>query len=138
MSACVPVGTFEQQNSGCCVLRCYPYGLVERQLGVVGASFAVTGDEFAEFGVDLVGSDDARVDRSAELHGARRRFGEDSRSCFDHHESVAEGCAVDLSRSGRVVSNRVHVRARGQPLAFHDGLVGMGGGAHDVGGTRAV
>ena len=39
------------------VLHGHPNGLVESQLRVIGAAFAVTGDEFSELGVDVVGRD---------------------------------------------------------------------------------
>ena len=88
--------------------------------------------------MDVVGGDEARLDRSPQLHGTGGRLGDGRDPGLDHEKGIADRLAVDLTCARRVVPDRVHMRARGQPVATQHGRLGMGGGADDVGGADGV
>ena len=120
------------------VLHGHPNGLVESQLRVIGAAFAVAGDEFAELGVDVVGRDHSGVDSPAQLGGTGRRRSEDGVPRLDHQEGIVDSLGVDLAGSRQCCIRR---SSRGSPApasAMDDRLVGVGRGAHDICTTHGV
>jgi hypothetical protein len=119
-------------------LNCHANRLVDRNLRWIGSPWPFTGHQFPDLGVNVISANHARLDRTAQLDGTRRRGSQDGRSRFHYHNGVTDGVHVHLAGAVAVIANRVDVGARPEPFPAYDRLASMGCGAHDIGGPDGV